>query len=81
MTKPTDDLATFLDYARRSFAPAAQMNEWLVRNVERAARFQYEVAGDWMQFGLEQLQAAARLSTEAQAGFARWVEDATAGGA
>ena len=44
-------------FAQRAFAPAARFNETLVANVERIARFQYELTGDLLQFGLDQLDA------------------------
>jgi len=110
MSAKQNDLGSYLDFTRRAFAPAARLNELAAQNIERLARFQYEIAGDWMQFGLEQLQATvgardigtllsrqaeignkfaekaarrqqdlAKISTDTQAGFARWVEDASAG--
>jgi phasin family protein len=110
MSAKQDDLGAYLELTRRAFAPAARLNELAARNIERLARFQYEIAGDWMQFGLEQMQAAvgakdvgtllarqaeianqfaekaarrqqdlAKISTDTQAGFASWVEEASAG--
>jgi phasin family protein len=104
-TKTTTDSTNF---AKRAFAPATRFNEVLVGNIERVARFQYELAGDLMQLSLDQLnatvkardlptllskqreiatkfaekattrqQALAEMATESQAGFARWIEDAT----
>mgnify|MGYP003547224517 CR=1 FL=1 len=104
-TKTTPD---YTDFAKRAFAPTTRFNEVLVSNIERVARFQYELAGDLMQFSLDQLhatvkardlptllskqreiatkfaekattrqQALAEMATESQAGFARWIEDAT----
>lgn len=45
------------DFARRAFEPASRFNEVVVSNVERIARFQYEVTGELMQLGLDQLNA------------------------
>ena len=103
-TKSTD----YTNFAKRAYAPATRFNEVMLGNVERVARFQYELAGDLMQFALDQMnasvkakdlptllskqreiatkfaekattrqQALAELATESQAGFARWIEDAT----
>jgi phasin family protein len=47
----------YTDFAKRTFAPATRFNEAVVANVERLARFQYELTGDLMQFGLDQLHA------------------------
>jgi phasin family protein len=55
-TKTTD----YTDFARRAFAPATRFNETLVGNIERVARFQYEVTGDLMQLALDQLNASAK---------------------
>jgi len=98
----------YTDFAKRAFAPAVRFNETLAGNIERVARFQYEVTGDLMQFAIDQMyagvkakdlptllakqreiatkfaekaatrqQALAEMATESQAGFARWIEDAT----
>ena len=104
-TAPTAD---FGDFAKRAFSPATLLNETMVANVERIARFQYELTGDLLQFSLDQLQATAKakdlttliskqrelgtkfvekaqarqkdlaeIASESQAGFAKWIEDAT----
>ena len=104
-TRKTTD---YTDFAKRAFTPATRFNEVMVGNIERVARFQYELAGDLMQFSLDQLnatvkardlptllsrqreiatkfaekattrqQALAEMATESQAGFGRWIEDAT----
>jgi hypothetical protein len=46
--------------AKRAFEPAVRLNEVMVGNLERVARFQYELAGDLMQFGLDQLNATVK---------------------
>ncbi len=53
------DSFTYAEYAKRAFAPTTRFNEFVVRNIEQTARFQYEVAGDLIQAALEQLNAAA----------------------
>lgn len=50
----------YTDFAKRAFAPATRFNEVMVGNIERIARFQYELAGDLMQFSLDQLNATAK---------------------
>ena len=98
----------YTDFAKRTFTPATRFNEVMVGNIERIARFQYELTGDLMQFALDQMNATvkakdlptllsqqreittkfaekattrqqtlAEMATESQAGFARWIEDAT----
>ncbi len=54
--KPTD----YTDFAQRAFAPAVRLNEVVVGNVERLARFQYELTGDLMQLALDQMNATVR---------------------
>src|SRR5687768_5736554 len=58
-TKQQQDSYTYLDYAKRAFAPTARFNELMVRNIEQTTRFHYEVAGDLIQATIEQLNAAA----------------------
>lgn len=55
-TRTTD----FAGHVRRAFEPAARLNEVVLDNVERVARFHYELTGDLLQLGLDQLNAAAR---------------------
>jgi hypothetical protein len=56
-TKPTTD---YTDFARRAFAPANRLNEVMIGNIERVARFQYEVTGDLMQLALDQMNATVK---------------------
>ncbi len=57
--KTPTDFNAFFDFQKRAFAPLAEFNEWAVRTAERAARHQYEVAGETLEFGLAQARAAA----------------------
>jgi len=57
---PAKKTADYTDFAQRAFAPATRLNEVVVGNVERVARFQYELAGDLMQLALDQMNAAVR---------------------
>ena len=50
----------YTDFAKRAFAPATRFNETMVASVERVARFQYELAGELMQFGLDQMHATVK---------------------
>jgi phasin family protein len=59
MATKQKDSFTYVEYAKRAFAPTTRFNEFVVRNIEQTARFQYEVAGDLIQAALEQLNAAA----------------------
>jgi phasin family protein len=53
------EAGNYVDFAQRALAPVGSFNEMAARNVERAARLQYEMAGDWMEFAFAQLHAAA----------------------
>ena len=53
------DSFSYLDFARRAFAPTVRFNELMVRNIEQTTRFQYEIAGDLMEATLQQLNVAA----------------------
>jgi phasin family protein len=57
---PAKKTADYTDFAQRAFAPATRLNEVVVGNVERVARFQYELAGDLMQLALDQMNATVR---------------------
>jgi phasin family protein len=55
-----DDFSAYTDFAKRAFAPATRLNETVVGNFESFARFQYELAGDYMQLAIEQMQATVK---------------------
>ena len=55
-----DDFSAYTDFAKRAFAPANRLNETVIGNFEALARFQYELAGDYLQLALEQMQATAK---------------------
>jgi len=57
---PAKKTADYTDFAQRAFAPASRLNAVVVGNVERVARFQYELAGDMMQLALDQMNAMAQ---------------------
>jgi len=59
MATKQQDSFTYLDFAKRAFAPTLRFNELVVRNFEQTTRFQYEIAGDLIQATLEQLNVAA----------------------
>src|SRR5215203_6207510 len=52
----------YTDFTKRAFAPATKLNETVVENVERLVKFQYQLAGDFMNFALEQLHATTNVS-------------------
>jgi phasin family protein len=60
MAVKLDDFSAYTDFARRAFAPATRLNATVVGNLESLARFQYDLAGDFMQFALDQMQATVK---------------------
>src|SRR4030095_9302524 len=58
MASKQQDSFSYLEFARRAFAPTVRCNELRVRNCEQAARFHHEVAGDLLEATVEQLNAA-----------------------
>jgi len=50
----------YTDFAKLAYGPVAGLNELFVGNVERMAKFQYEVTGDFMGFALEQMRATVK---------------------
>lgn len=57
MAVKLEDFGTYLDFAKRATAPVGRLNELAARNVERTARLQYDIIGDWMQFAVDQMHA------------------------
>jgi phasin family protein len=55
-----DDFSAYTDFAKRSFAPATRLNETVAGNLESLARFQYDLAGDFMQLAIDQMQATVK---------------------
>jgi len=53
------DFQSVVDASKRAMAPLAELNALTARTLERTARYQYGVAGDLLELGVAQLQAAA----------------------
>jgi hypothetical protein len=58
MSDRTFDMNTWLDAYRESFASVRKAQEQGFKAVERFARFQYAVAGDYLEAGIAQTEAA-----------------------
>ncbi len=56
--QPTD-FQSFFAAGKRAMGPLAELNALTARTLERTARYQYGVAGDLLELGVAQLQAAA----------------------
>lgn len=60
MTASPFELNSFLEASKKAFAPMVRFNEIAAKNLERSARYQYELAGDFLNLGIAQLHAAAQ---------------------
>jgi hypothetical protein len=58
MANPNAEINAFLEASQKAVAPLLRLNELSARAVERAARFQYEVAGDALNFALANLHTS-----------------------
>jgi hypothetical protein len=66
MSDRTFDLSTWLDAYRESFASVRKAQEQGFKTVERFARFHYAVAGDYLEAGIAQTEAAFAAKTPAE---------------
>ena len=66
MTDRSYDPNPWFDAYRDAFAPVSKYQQDSLKAVERLARFQYAIAGDYLESGLAQAQAAfgAKSATE-----------------
>ena len=60
MVAKSSSTSSHLNWPKRAFAPAVQFNEAVAASVERLAKFQYELAGDLLQLGIDQMNATVR---------------------
>jgi phasin family protein len=58
MANPNAEINAFLEASQKAVAPLLRFNELSARAVERAVRFQYEVAGDALNFALANLHTS-----------------------
>jgi phasin family protein len=63
MSERTFDPNTWLDSFRETFASVHKAQQEGFKTVERLARFQYAVAGDYLEAGIAQTQAALAAKT------------------
>src|SRR3979490_718994 len=63
MSDRTFDPTTWLDSFRETFASVHKAQQEGFKAVERMARFQYAVAGDYLEAGIAQTQAALTAKT------------------
>ena len=58
MTNTTAEINAFLENSRKLAEPVARLQTLAARTFERFARYQYEVAGDYLHLGVATLHAA-----------------------
>jgi phasin family protein len=60
MTNPTAEINAFIENSRKLAEPVARLQALSARTFERFARYQYEVAGDFLNLGVAAMHAAAQ---------------------
>jgi len=58
MSTTAAEINSFVDQTRKLYAPMAKFGEIQARAFERVAKYNYEVAGDWLNLSIAQLHAA-----------------------
>jgi phasin family protein len=66
MTTQTFDPAAILETYRSAFAPAVAAQQEAFKSVERLVRYQYALAGDYLEWTLSQAQAFAAAKSPAE---------------
>ena len=65
MSHTTFDPKSIFDSYRNAFAPAIKAQQEGVKALDRVGRYQYDVAGDYLEWGLAQAKAALDAQTPA----------------
>ena len=65
MTQPTFDFTALFDTYRQAFAPMFTAQQKYLKTVERLARYQFAVAGDFMDWSLSHAKAGTEPQTVA----------------
>jgi phasin family protein len=65
MTDLTFDPKTILETYRNAFAPALKAQQESIKALDRVGRYQYAVAGDYLEWSLAQAKAAIAAQTPA----------------
>jgi len=58
MTQPTFDFTALLDTYRQTFAPVITAQQNYLKTLERLARYQFAVAGDYLDWSLSHAKAS-----------------------
>ena len=69
----TIDFTTYTDFSKRAFAPILKLQEATAKSIEQMAKYQYDVAGDYLTYGIDQLHAATKAKDPAEL-FSKQVE-------
>jgi phasin family protein len=66
MTDRTFDVNTWFESYRSAFAPVLRAQQEAMKSVERLARYQFGVAGDYLDWSLAQTKAAGAAKSAAE---------------
>jgi phasin family protein len=77
MSDTTFDPKAIFETYRNAFAPALKVQQEGVKTIDRVGRYQYAVAGDYLEWSLAQAKAALSAQTPAEF-FSKQVELTTA---
>jgi hypothetical protein len=66
MTQATFDPKSVFDAYRNAFAPVVKAQQEGVKALDRAGRYQYALAGDYLEYGLAQAKAAVGAQSPAE---------------
>jgi hypothetical protein len=66
MTDSTFDPKSILDAYRSAFAPVLKAQQEGVKAIDRAGRYQYALAGDYLEWGLAQAKVAVSAQSAAE---------------
>src|SRR5271167_4674599 len=66
MNTSTFDPKTILDSYRTAFAPVLKAQQAGIKSIDRLGRYQYAVAGDYLEWSLAQAKAAVAAQTPAE---------------
>ena len=73
----TIDFTAYTDFTKRAFAPMLKLHQATAKSIEQMAKYQYEVAGDYLDYGIDQLHAVTKAKDPAEL-FSKQVELASA---
>ncbi len=66
MSDSTFDPKTLFEAYRNTFAPALKAQQESLKAIDRAGRYQYAVAGDYLEWSLAQAKASVGVQTPAE---------------